>query len=384
MNLNKMVLNRKQIIIAVVGILGLYWIVTHSLNKKPTPIPPPPVVVEKPSIKKIVEYITQTGNVVAYNSVNIVARVEGYLESIEFIDGSFVPKGKELFVIQPEPYFDLLKEAQASVFAQKASYEYDKIEYERQKIMYKQKATSLNNVQKWYAKQIRSKALIIQTEANERNAQITYDYTHVRAPYNGRIGRHLVDVANLVGHGEATNLATIEQIDQIYVYFNLNELDLIKLREVSHKHGINPSDLSDIPVFVAMQNETGFTHEGRLNFVNTGLNASTGTMEFRALLQNKDYSLLPGMFVTVRVPVSLPKDQLTIPNEAVQYDQIGPYVYTVDKNNLVHINRVTLGVLEQNIRAITKGIKAEDSVIVAGIQNAIEGHPVSLSGKIVT
>ncbi|STX49896.1 RND multidrug efflux membrane fusion protein [Legionella hackeliae] len=126
-----------------------------------------------------------------------------------------------------------------------------------------------------------------------------------------------------------------------------------------------------------MQNETNFPHEGKLDFVNTGLNASTGTMEFRALLSNKNHGLLPGLYVQVRIPVTHPHPQLTVPDTAIQYDQIGPYLLTVDKNNYVVTKRVTLGSLNQGRRAILKGLEKDDNVIVDGLQNATPGAQVN-------
>ena len=125
-----------------------------------------------------------------------------------------------------------------------------------------------------------------------------------------------------------------------------------------------------------MQNETSFLHEGKLDFVNTGLNASTGTIEFRARLANKNYVLLPGLFVQVRIPLGTPKPQLNVPDTAVQYDQIGAYILTVDKDNNVVQKRVVVGALEQNVRVIIKGLDAKDNVIISGLQNAIPGHQV--------
>ncbi|NDH67868.1 MAG: efflux RND transporter periplasmic adaptor subunit, partial [Gammaproteobacteria bacterium] len=237
--------------------------------------------------------------------------------------------------------------------------------------------TSLNSVQEWETKVLQSKADLDKASANERNAAITYSYTHVLAPFDGRMGRHLVDVSNLVGNGAATKLATIEQIDPIYVYFNLNELDLLRVRRMANDNGITPDDLSSIPVYVSLQSKTDFSHEGKLDFVNTGLNASTGTMEFRALLPNQDFALLPGLFVQVRVPVQQPKQQLTVPEVAVQYDQIGAYLYVVDDTNSVTLKRVVIGPTDAGYRAITQGLLATDNVVVAGLQNAALGIKVT-------
>ncbi len=353
-----------------------HWLINHFTGNKPQPLPIPMVVVQHPKLTKLTEYVTQTGTLVAYNSVDLVARVEGYLQAINFTDGTMIKKSKELFVIEPESYWEKLVEAKASVTAQKAIAAYDAAEYRRQQRMYKQNATSLNNVEKWQAKSIQSQAEIEKAIANEKIAALNYSYTKVLAPFDGRIGRHLIDIGNLVGHGEATDLATIEQIDPIYVYFNLNELDLIKLRTAARANGFKPADINKIPVYVGMQNENGFPHEGHLDFVNTGLNASTGTMEFRAQLSNKDYALLPGLFVQVRLPISKQHPKLMIPNTAVQYDQIGSYVLTIDNTNTVVLKRVVLGEMEQGLRAVLKGLTAKDKVIISGLQNAAPGHLV--------
>ncbi|MDP3561613.1 MAG: efflux RND transporter periplasmic adaptor subunit [Legionellaceae bacterium] len=363
-------------LILLVFIFLLSWLV-KSLTKKTPNYPVPEVVVQKPKLVKITDYVTQTGTLVAYNSVDIVARIEGFLDGIKFTDGTFVKKNQELFVIEPQPYLDKLKESQASVEAKTASLAYAKIEHERQQRMYKENATSLNSVQAWATRVAEAKADLDKAMANTDNASINYSYTHVLAPFDGRIGRHLVDQGNLVGNGAATKLATIEQIDPIYVYFNLNELDLLKLRARAKTRGIAPDDLSQIPAYVTLQNKPELSHEGKLNFVNTSLNASTGTMEFRALLSNKELVFLPGLFVQVRIPISDFKEELTVPATAVQYDQIGAYVLALDKNNIVMMKRVETGPTEQGFISITKGLKAGDNVIVSGLQNATPGNKVS-------
>lgn len=353
-------------------------LVVHFSGTKPSPqLPVPKVVVQKPQMRMMSDYITQTGNTVAFNSVNLVARVEGYLDDITFIDGTFIKKGMPLFVIEPEPYMAKLREARATLAAQKAIDAYSKAEYARQKKMYKENATSLNNVEKWLAKSLESDAEIDKAVANVDIAAINYSYTHIQAPFDGRIGRHLVDKGNLVGNGVATTLATIEQVDPIYIYFNLNELDLFKVRKAAREQGFDPKNIKQIPVYVSLQNETGFKYEGQLDFVNTGLNASTGTMEFRALMPNKHHDFLPGLFVQIRVAISKPAATLTVPDTAVLYDQIGAYVLVVGHDHLVTLKRVRLGGLEQGQRAITEGISVRDEVIVSGVQNATPGKAVA-------
>lgn len=372
---------KSKILLLIIALLIVYWAIHHFTKKKELVIPLPVVTVQQPQLNEMVEYVTQTGTTVAFNSINLVARVSGYLNAIEFTDGTFVKKGTKLFVIQPEPYWEQLKAAQATVAANKADYDYSKLEYERQQRMYKQNATSLNNVEKWLAKMESSQADLDKAKADEVNAAINYSYTHISAPFDGRIGRHLVDAGNLVGNGVATNLATIEQIDKLYVYFNLNELDLIKLRAAARANGFKPTDINKVPVYINFQNESGYKHKATLDFVNTGLNASTGTMELRALLENKNFLFVPGLFVQVQVAVSKPKKLLTVPSAAILYDQIGAYLFTVDKNNIVVQKHVELGIAEEGKQSLLSGLDKEDQVIVSGLQNASPGNKVQIQGK---
>lgn len=374
--------NRKSKLIKIgqvaLGVLLIINLIVHykSANQA-APLPIPPVVVKKPVLIDMAEYITQTGNTVAYNSVDLVARVEGYLDDITFTDGTFVKKGHDLFTIEPETYMAQLQEKKATLEAQQAADAYAKSEYARQKRMYQENATSLNNVEKWLAKSHESTAEVAKAIASVEIATINYSYTHVKAPFDGRIGRHLIDKGNLVGNGAATKLATIDQLDPIYVYFNLNELDLIKLRTAARVKGYNAKEVKQVPVSVSLQNDTGFKFDGTLDFINTGLNSSTGTMEFRALLPNKNTTLVPGLFVQVRVAITKNTPQLTIPDTAVLYDQIGSYLLVVDNNNIVVLKRVELGGVEQGQRAILKGIAAQDNVIINGLQNATPGNQVA-------
>lgn len=365
----------KMVILALV--LGLFaYFVLFKKDTSKIKIEPPLVKTEKAKAIDMADYVSQTGNTVAYNTVDLVARIEGYLDKISFKDGSFVKKDNELFVIQPQPYEEKLNEAKAQVAAAVAGLNYAKAEYARQKRMFQQNATSQNSVEIWLSRQQQAEAELLKAQANLVNAKINYGYTHVKAPFDGRIGRHLVDEGNLVGNGQATKLATIEQIEPIYVYFNLNELDLLKLRKAARKKGIKGRDINDIPVYVGHQNENGYPHQGYLNFIDTGLNPSTGTMEFRAILKNENLVFVPGLFVKVRIPITSEKPLLTVPSTAVLYDQIGAYILTVDKNRTVNQQYVTLGPKEQERQAITKGLTANDDVIIQGLQFATPGNQV--------
>lgn len=366
----------KTRLLLISGILATYWIISYIIHLETSKVPLPTVIIQHPKIQKVVDYVTQTGTLVSYKSVDLVARVEGFLEKQNFKDGSFVYKGHSLFLIEQQTYLEKLKGARAEVRRNKASLRYAEIEHERQKKMFAKNSTSLNNVQLWASRRDEAKASLDKSIADEHIAAINYSYTNVQAPFYGRVGRHLVNVGNLVGHNEATKLATIDMIDPIYVYFNLNEIDLIKIREIAKKEKINTDNIDVIPVQVKTQNEKTFKHHGNMNFVNTGLNASTGTLEFRALLENKQYDLLPGLFVEVRIPISSPNLRIVIPNYSILYDQIGPYVLVTNKNNYVHIKRVTLGSEIGGQRVIITGLTKDDNLIVSGVHNATPGRQV--------
>ncbi len=376
-------MNNVKKVLTITGVMLLTFLATACGKDNDRP-PPPPVVVSKPVLTPVTPYLTETGNTVAYNSVDLVARVSGYLDSYNFKDGSMVKKGSLLFVIQPQPYKDQVDEAQATLVADIAEYNYDKTEYQRQLSMYKQNATSLADVQQWLATRDSAAAAVEGAKANLNNAKITYSYTHVLAPFDGRIGRHLVDPGNLVGNGEATELASIQQIAPMYVYFNINELDLLKLREMARKANFDTTKLNTLPIYVQLQNEEDYPHKGHLDFAATELEASTGTIQMRGILPNKDLFLLPGLFVRVRLPLGKPTPQLMIPDTSVLYDQIGAYIFVVDKNNIVIQTRVKTGTTEMGKIAILQGLKADDRVIVDGIQNATPGNEVAPTEKALT
>lgn len=361
------------------SILCLILISTGCNSKKNEP-PLPSVVVSHPIKKSITPYLYETGNTVASESVDLVARVSGYLESNHFSDGQLVKKGDLLFVIQPQPYENQMIQARASLDSNLAALNYDKEEYARQQKLYKQQATSLEQLQKWQSTTEQAAAAVESAKANLENASITYSYTHVLSPIEGRIGRHLIDPGNLVGNGEASVLATVQQISPIYVYFTIDELDLLKLRELikDKKQNLSLSE-KNIPIDIALQNESDFPHHGYLDFAATELDSTTGTIQMRGLIPNEENDLLPGLFVRARIALDKPSEQLTIPNTAIMYDQIGPYVFTVNQENKVAQVHVTPGVNIEDRIVITQGLSAEDRVIVNGLQSASAGESVTVT-----
>ena len=240
------------------------------------------------------ENLDLTGTVGASLSVNLVARVTGYLESVNFKDGDYVDKGQLLFVIEPKPYEDQVALNQAALVQAQA-------EYDRQQGLSKQNATAASSLEKQLS-------LRDQAKAQVELANINLAYTRVTAPFAGRIGRRQVDPGNLVGAGGATTLAKLEQMAPIFVNFNLNERDALHLREMMQKAGIAPkSNVGKAPVLVGLSNEEGYPHAGVLDFADNDISASTGTIALRAVFENKDKALFPGLFARVRIPLGPPQ-----------------------------------------------------------------------------
>jgi multidrug efflux system membrane fusion protein len=340
--------------------------------------PPPSVTVAKPVQKTVTDTIGLTGNTQSSNTVDLVARVAGYLQSVDFQDGAFVKKGDLLFVIEPEPYEADVQVAQATVEQQQATLTQANAEYERQQRLAKQNATSQSQVENWQAQAGGAKAAVDEAQANLEIAQINLGYTKITAPFDGRMGRHLVDPGNLVGAGEATQLATIDQLAPIYVYFNVDEQDVLRLRAALRAAGKTLADVEPVKLGVGLLNETGYPHEATLDFVASDVDQSTGTLQARGVIENKDYTFLPGMFVRVQIPVGTTAGALLVLDRALGIDQRGHYLLVVGQNEVVEQRPVEIGALQDDgMRVITKGLGADDRVVVDGMQRAIPGSKVA-------
>jgi membrane fusion protein, multidrug efflux system len=325
---------------------------------------PPAVTVSHPAQESVTAYLDLTGTAAASQSVDLVARIPGYLQSVNFQDGTFVESNQLLFVIEPEPYEQQLKIAQAQLLQAQS-------EYTRQQELVKSNATSVANVEKWQSQHD-------QAQAQVELAKLNLDYTHVRAPFSGRMGRHLVDAGNMVGVSGDTKLATLDELVPIYVYFNLNERDALRIRTAMQKMGIQPgSSVGKAPVLIGLQNETGYPHEGTLDFVNTGVSTSTGTIELRAMLSNEDKALFPGVFARVRIPLGQPQPMPVVPASAIGSDQEGDYVLVVDASDVVVRRAVVKGATTEHGCAISSGITAADRVVINGFMHAIPGEKVT-------
>jgi RND family efflux transporter MFP subunit len=340
------------------------------------PPPPPKVTVGQPVKQPVTEYLEFTGNTQAVNTVKLRARVEGYLEKVFFKDGDRVKKGQLLFLIQQNTYEAKLKQAEADVLSQKAKLFHAKTEFARYSKLVTQKAAAQTDVDRWLYERDAAQAAVMAAEAQRDLARLNLGYTSVTSPFDGRIGRRLKDPGNLVGAGEATNLADVDQIDPLYVYFTISERDLLDITQET-KESVALAIRKNIILEVALANEDGYPHRGTLDFASISLNATTGTLTLRGIFPNPKGIMLPGMFAKVRAPVTHDRAALLVPDVAVGFDQLGPYVLTVDDKNVVQRRGVKLGPQEKGLYVISEGVTEQDWVITNGLLMAIPGKQVT-------
>ena len=337
--------------------------------------PPPRVTVATPLERQVSRYFESTGNTAAINTVDLVARVQGFVQEINYKDGAFVKKGTSLFVIEPEPYQLKLDAAKASVTSAKATLAQNEAEYQRQADLLKRQVSAQVTYDQALAQRDISQANVQSAQANERQAEINLSYTNVTAPFDGAVSARQVSIGQLVGATSATVLSTIVQHDPIWVNFTANERDVLQVRANLARTGRTTADLLGIPVEIGLQTESGYPHKGELDYVAPTVDPATGTLAVRAILANSDYILLPGYFVRVRIP-SRPKPALLVSDAAIGSDQGGRYVLVVNKDSVVEQRKVEPGQLVGEMRVIEKGLTKDDHVVVGGIMGAIPGQKV--------
>jgi len=336
------------------------------------------VTVAKPVTQTVTEYLTFTGNTAPINAVTLVARVEGYLEKNHFTDGSRVKKGDLLFTIQQDQYKAQLQQAEASLAAQKASLWHANTELVRYSKLLKEDAATQTQVDQWRYQKEAAEAGVLNAQAQVELAKLNLSYTTVKAPFDGRIGRHLVDPGNLVGTaGQQTALGQLDQLDPIYVYFTINERELLRVIERQKPTAGPTIEQRRIPVYFGLSNEDGYPHEGRLDFASVNVAPTTGTLQLRGIFPNLDHTVLPGLFVRVRVPALQKRDALLVPGDALSFDQQGEFLLVVDEHNVVERRGVKTGPQVGELLVIAEGLKPDDLVIVEGIYQAMPGRTVT-------
>jgi len=337
--------------------------------------PPPKVTVAKPVEQKVTRYFEATGNTAAVNSANLVARVQGFLTEIKYADGAAVKKGQHLFTIEPEPYQLKLQQAQAAEASAEATAKQTEADFERQQELVQRGSASKAAFDTATANRDTAKARLLQAKADTKQAQINLDYTKVVAPFNGVVTARQVSAGELVGSGGTQVLATIVQLDPIWLNFSASERDVLHVRDMLYKRGQRAANLLGAEVEAGLQTDTGYPHKGKLDYIAPLVNQATGTLAARAELPNEARLLLPGFFARVRVPLE-ETPALLVPAVALGSDQAGRYVLVVNADNTVEQRKVAVGPTIGEMAVIESGLKGEDRVVVAGILRATPGQKV--------
>jgi RND family efflux transporter MFP subunit len=342
---------------------------------KPQPPPPPKVTVAQPVQQTVTDSLDLTGNTQAIYTVQLVARVVGYLEKVLFQDGQRVKKGQPLFVIQQNTYQDNLRQAEAAILQYRAQLQWTESQLDRYSNLIQHNAAARSDVENWKFQRDTAVANLRAAEAQRDLAKLNLDYTLVTAPFDGRMDRRLVDPGNLVGSGGSTVLAQINQIDPLYVYFNISDLDLARLLKVTR--GIPGStDGRKWPVHAGLPSEDGYPHQGYLDFAAINLTTTTGTLLMRGVLPNTDGKILPGLYTRVRVPLEQ-RSAMLVPEVAVGHDQQGDYLLVVNDKNVVERRNVTTGAAVESRRVIATGLSGGEWVVVNGLLKAAPGRMVT-------
>lgn len=338
--------------------------------------PPPAVTVALPVERSVADTIEFVGTTEPTQIVDLRARVNGYLEKILFDDGAIVKAGAPLFQIEQAPYQSVLDAAQAAQQKAMAALALAQSQYRRMEPLRKNGVVTQEELDVQAAQVETSKADVAAAQAAIKKAQLDLGYTTITAPITGRIGRHMVDIGNLIQSG-ATQLAVIQAIDPIYVYFDVSENDLLRFMAMLRNHELPDPEKNPPILHLGLANEQGFPHEGRLDYRELGINAETGTTKRRGIFPNPGSQLLPGMFVRVQASIGDPKPRLLVEDRAVSSDQRGEFLLVVNEKNVVEYRPVTLGIHVNDLRVVESGIKATDRVIVNGLQRARPGTTVN-------
>jgi len=355
----------------------MFFLALSGCNEKPKQqAPPPPKVTVAQAVQRTVtDHLELTGNAQALYTVQLVARVAGYLEQVLFQDGQIVKKGQSLFLIQQDTYRDNLQQAEAIVQQYRAQLAYAEAQFTRYSNLIRENGASQSDVDNWRYQRDTAQANLRSAEAQRDLAKLNLSYTDVRAPFDGRIDRRLKDPGNLVGSGENTVLAQINQIDPIYVYFNISDRDLARL--LKSTRGIpGPADAQKWPVFAGLPNEEGYPHRGHLDFAAISLTTTSGTLLVRGIFPNPHGQVLPGLYTRVQVPLEQ-KAAFLVPEVAIGHDQQGSYVFVVNDKNIVERHGVTTGPAVDSLRAIDEGLRGTEWVIVNGLPKAAPGRQVT-------
>ena len=348
-------------------------------GQKPPPVALPKVIVTRPIVRDVVDAMEFTGRTEPIESVEIRARVEGFLKSIHFEDGATVDEGDLLFVIDKKPFEADVRAARAKLAQGTAARNLAKANLDRAEKLVPSGAITVQEYQTRAAQLEVAEAAILADEAAVEQSEIRLGYTDVSAPFAGLAGEHLVDAGNLVGAAERTLLTTIVQSDPIYVYFDVSEQVVLRyLRRKLEDPALADPDDERGKAYVALADETEFVHEGKIEFLDNRVDTATGTAIIRGTFPNPDGLLYPGLFVRIRVPLEPEENAILVEEQAVGTDLGGKYLLIVGDGDVVQQRHVELGMQMGQMRVVRKNLRPEERYIIAGLQRARPGLPVEV------
>lgn len=371
---------------AVIALLSIPFVGQWGCKKAPPPvIPPTEVTVSRPLQRQIADAVEYTGTTAAPEAVDVRARVTGFLEKVLFEPRSRVKAGDVIFEIDARSFQTALERAEADVQAKDAQLVKAKFDAERITELYKKEVAAPTEYTKEVANLDIVRAALASSKAVAQQAALERSWCQVTAPITGRISRNFIDAGNIVA-ADQTVLARITNDDELYVYFNCSEHDVLTIRERSRQEylaaGGSPTSMPDIrqmkwPIQLGLMTEDGFPHEGVLDYTSPEVDSSTGTLQVRGVFPNPGGILLPGLFVRLRIPIGKPYSALVVSERALGSDQGQRYLLTVNPKQEVEYHAVSVGTLQNGLRVITRGISGNDWVIVRGIQRVRPGATVT-------
>jgi multidrug efflux system membrane fusion protein len=356
----------------------------HRAGPQAAPAEPPVIPVAQPIQRKVTDFVDFTGRTDAVQAVDIRPRVTGYLVRIPFKEGAEVKAGDLLFEIDPRPYRAQLDQALAQVKLYQAQLQLARTTLARDQAIAAsvRGGVSQQQLDQDKAAVDEAEARVKAYQASTEVYQLNLDFTKVTSPIDGQVSRYYLTVGNLVNQDQ-TLLTTVVSLEPMYVYFDLDEPTLLRIRKAINEGRIQrPQPGAHIPVFVGLQGEDGFPHEGTIDFANNQVNPTTGSIAVRGVFPNPKPPngvrlLSPGMFTRVRLPIGSPHDALLVIDRAIASDQGLKYVYVVDEQNTVQYRRVTTGALQEDgLRVIASGLQPREWVAVGALQQVRARMPV--------
>jgi RND family efflux transporter MFP subunit len=340
------------------------------------PPPPPPVTIGRPLVQTVTDYIEETGTTEAIAFVEIRARVKGFLNDIRFKPNDRVKKGDVLYLIDPREYQAQVEQHEATVEVANAEYLEADARLKRGEQAYKRGAITAEEFGERKAESEVARANIFSARAALNEAKLQLSFTKVTSPVDGIVGKTLVYEGNLVGNADATHLTTVVKYDPIYATFSISERALLDVMESRGPKSVEAPTHRDIRLYLSRANDEGFPFEGQLEYTDLAVDESTGTYSLRGVFPNPDLRIVPGLFVQIRVPIGSRQGALLVPNRALGADQRGKYLLIVNSEGIVERHNVEAGTEVGDLVVIEQGIRAEDWVIIDGLQRARPGFKV--------